>query len=183
MMTEALTALSLGHLHQPLRMVVRPDAAAGVMGLMPAYRSAPDAAYGLKAICVFPDNPTRGKDAHQGGVMLFSGETGELLALMNGSAVTAIRTAAVSGVATRLLAREDAGELAIIGSGVQARLHLAAMACVRPIKRVRVASHKFENARRFARDLQPHHPFPLEPVERIADALSGANLIVTATNA
>ncbi len=78
---------------------------------MPATISGEQAAIGLKAVCVFPGNPAIGKDAHQGSVMLFSAETGELLALMNASAITAIRTAAVSGVATKLLAQEDAGDL------------------------------------------------------------------------
>src|SRR6185503_3541503 len=109
-MAEALAALSAGQMHQPLRTVVRPPGAAGLMALMPAYRSGERAAYGLKSVCVFPSNTARGKDAHQGSVMLFSGETGELLALMNVSAITAVRTAAVSGAATRLLARADAGD-------------------------------------------------------------------------
>src|SRR4030095_2404200 len=138
LMTETLADLARGVFHQPLRMVVRPPEAKGLLGLMPAYRISSPALYGLKAICVFPDNPKLGKDAHQGSVMLFSGETGELLALMNATPITAIRTAAVSAVAPRLLAREDACELAVIGAGVQARTHLAAIACVRAIKRVRV---------------------------------------------
>ena len=78
--------------------------------------------------------------------MLFSHETGEPLALMNASEITAIRTAAVSAVATRLLAREDAETLAIIGAGVQARTHLTALALVRSIKRARVAARNFEHA-------------------------------------
>ena len=79
-------------------------------------------------ICIFPSNAERGLDLHQGGVLLFDGETGALRALLDASAVTAVRTAAVSGVATRLLARKDARRLAILGSGVQARSHLEAMA-------------------------------------------------------
>jgi len=115
--------------------------------------------------------------------MLFSGETGELLALMNASAITAIRTAAVSGVATQHLAREEASELAIIGSGVQARAHLQAMACVRKIKLARVASLRYENAKRFAEEFAPRYSFPIEPVESVEQAVRGADLIVTATTA
>src|SRR5882724_6465546 len=111
-MAEALAALARGELVQPLRTAIRPPAAKGLIAMMPAYRSGADSMFGLKAICVFPDNPKLGKDAHQGGVLLFSGETGEPLAMMNASAITEIRTAAVSGVATRLLAREDAKVLA-----------------------------------------------------------------------
>src|SRR5258706_8726702 len=96
-MEEALSALARGEMEQPLRMVVRPANSSGLMAMMPAYKSGAEAVFGLKAICVFPENSTKGKDAHQGGVLLFSGETGEPLALMNASAITAIRTAAVSG--------------------------------------------------------------------------------------
>jgi ornithine cyclodeaminase len=120
-MAEALADLARGNVYQPLRMIVTPPKAEGDMALMPSYRSGERAAYGVKTVCVFPQNPSRGLDSHQGSVMLFSAETGELVALMNASAITAIRTAAVSGVATQLLAREDASQLAIIGSGVQAR--------------------------------------------------------------
>ena len=182
-MEKAMAALARGQAHNPLRLVVRPPDAAGLMGLMPSYIGGEDAAYGLKAVCIFPQNTARGKDAHQGSVMLFSAETGELLALMNASAITAIRTAAVSGVATKLLAREDADELAIIGSGVQARSHLEAMARVRPIKRCRVASRDFDHAQKFAEEMRARYSFPVEPVESVEAAVRGADLIVTATTA
>jgi ornithine cyclodeaminase/alanine dehydrogenase-like protein (mu-crystallin family) len=181
-MTHALIALAQGQVHLPLRMVVRPPGAAGVMALMPAYIAGESAALGVKVINVFNGNPAKGKDSHQGAVLLFAAETGEPLAMMNASTITAIRTAAVSGVATRLLAREDAGDLAIIGSGVQARSHLAAMACVRSIRRVRVASRNFEHAQRFAAETRPHYAFPIEPVVTIEAAVRGADLIVTATS-
>ena len=138
-------------------------------------------AYGLKAICVFPGNPRRGLDAHQGATLLYSGETGELLAAMNASAITAIRTAAVSGLATRLLARPDAGDLAILGSGVQARAHLAAMAAVRPLRRARVASLTPVHAAQFVAEQAPRYPFPVVAVANAAAAVEGADLIVTAT--
>ena len=182
-MREALIRLARGQVHQPLRMIVRPPDAAGVMGLMPSYMSGDDAAYALKTVCVFPENPSQGKDAHQGSVMLFSAETGELQAMMNASAVTAIRTAAVSGVATELLAREDAHELAIVGAGVQARTHLAAMSCVRSIERCRIASRTIEHARQLVDEMSDRFPFPLAAVETVAEALADADLIVTATNA
>lgn len=182
-MREALIALAAGRVHQPLRTIIRPPDAKGVMGLMPSYISGDAAAFGLKAICVFPGNPAQGKDSHQGAVLLFSAETGELLAIMNASAITAIRTAAVSGVATDLLARVDACNLAILGSGVQARSHLVAMSEVRLIKRCRIASRHIENARNFAEEMRPDFSFPLEPVETVARALEDADLIVTATTA
>ena len=181
-MREALIALAAGKVHQPLRTIIRPPDAKGVMGLMPSYMSGDSAAFGLKAICVFPGNPAQGKDAHQGGVLLFSAETGELLAMMNASAITAIRTAAVSGVATDLLARVDACNLAILGSGVQARSHLVAMSEVRLIKRCRIASRRIEHARNFVEEMRPDFSFPLEPVETVAAALEDADLIVAVTN-
>ena len=182
-MAGALADLSAGRMHQPLRTVVRPPDAIGLMGLMPSYRAGEHALYGLKAVCVFPGNTAIGKDAHQGSVMLFSAATGELLALLNASAITAIRTGAVSAVATRLLARADAGDLAILGTGVQARSHLAALACVRPIRRVRVASRSFEHARAFAAEHASRYPFRIEPATSAEVALHGADLIVTATTA
>jgi ornithine cyclodeaminase len=180
-MEEAFIALARGEAHQPLRTIFRPPDVKGVLATMPTFRASPSPLFGLKAICVFPGNAAIGKDAHQGGVMLFDGATGELLALVNASAITAIRTAAVSALATRLLAREDAGDLAIIGAGVQARAHLGAMACVRPVRRVRVASQRFENAFRFAQEMQPEFPSRIEPVETVEAAVRGADIIVTAT--
>jgi len=182
-MREALRALTEGKVHQPLRTIVRPPDAKGVLGLMPSYAAGDRAAFGLKTICVFPGNPARGLDAHQGAVLLFSAETGEVLAIMNASAITAIRTAAVSGVATDLLARADACELAMIGSGVQARSHLLAMSAVRRLKRCRIVSRSREHARALAEEMKGNFSFPLEPVTTIAEALLGADLIVTATSA
>src|ERR1044071_5209776 len=180
LMADALSALARDEVHQPLRTIIRPPQARGLLGLMSAYRGGEQGAFGLKAICVFPGNPAQGKDAHQGAVMLFSRETGELLALMNASEITAIRTAAVSAIATRLLAREDAGRLGIIGAGVQARTHLAALAAVRPIKYARVACRNIEHAEELAREMQ--FLFPIEPVRTNEEAVRGADVIVTATS-
>ncbi|PYS85654.1 MAG: ornithine cyclodeaminase [Acidobacteria bacterium] len=196
-MREALAALARGEADQPLRTIFKPDRVKGVMAMMPAFLSAGTSAatltrgflpsdspmFGLKAICVFPGNAARGLDAHQGGVMLFDGTTGVPLALVNASAITAIRTAAVSALATSVLAREDAAELAIIGAGVQARTHLSAMACVRPIKRARIVGGRFESAQKFAKEMQPQFPFPVEPVETAEASVRDADLIVTATTA
>ena len=99
-MREALAGLARGQIQQPLRTVVRPRDAAGFMGLMPSY--SPEAGYGLKALVITPGNPAIGKDAHQGGVLLSDVRTGSPLALINASAITEVRTAAVSAVATDL---------------------------------------------------------------------------------
>ncbi len=175
-MADILEALARGELFQPLRVIAFPPGESSAIGLMPAHRSGDQAAYSLKTICLFPDNPTRGLDAHQGTVTLFSGETGQVRALMNASAITAIRTAAVSGVATRLLAREDASELAIVGAGVQARSHIEAMRAVRQWTSIRVASRTAEHARALAEETGT------EAVGSVEEAVRGADVVVTATN-
>jgi ornithine cyclodeaminase/alanine dehydrogenase-like protein (mu-crystallin family) len=173
-MEDALKALAHGEVHQPLRSLVRAEGAAGFLGLMPAYRGGPRAAYGLKEVCVFPGNPMLGLDTHLGAVLLHSGETGELLAVVNASAITAIRTAAVSAVATKLLAREEAHTLAIIGAGVQARSHLAAMKLVRNIDDVRLVSRTQEKAEAIAG--------VTTVCATVEEAVRGADIIVTATS-
>jgi ornithine cyclodeaminase/alanine dehydrogenase-like protein (mu-crystallin family) len=182
-MGQALQSLAQGEVTLPLRSILKPAGIKGVLAQMPAFRAGEQPMFGLKAICVFPGNAAIGKDAHQGGVMLFSGETGELLAMANASAITALRTAAVSAVATRSLAREDAGDLAIIGAGIQARSHLDAMTNVRSIKRTRVASARFAHARQFVAEVQSQFSFPIEAVETPEIAVRDADLIVTATTA
>jgi len=182
LMADALSSLARGEVFQPLRTIIRPPEARGLLGLMPAYRTGDHGAFGMKAICVFPGNPAISKDAHQGAVMLFSRETGEMIALMNASEITAIRTAAVSAVATRLLAREDAHDLAIIGAGVQARTHLVALDAVRSIKHARVACRNIEHAKELVCEMQPSFSFPIEAVKTNEEAVRGADLIVTATS-
>ncbi|HSP33277.1 MAG TPA: ornithine cyclodeaminase family protein, partial [Thermoanaerobaculia bacterium] len=169
-MERALAAVSKGEVHQPLRSIVRAPDAKGMLGLMPSYGLS---YYGLKEVCVFPGNPSRGLDTHLGAVLLHSGETGELLAMVNASAITAIRTAAVSAVATRLLAREDARTLAILGAGVQARTHLKAIPLVREIREVRVFSRTAEKARRLP---------GVKVVGSAEEAVRGADIVVTATS-
>src|SRR5260370_10900373 len=125
-MRAVLAARARGQVFQPLRSVLKPDGAAGLIGLMPAYQEG--AGFGLKALCIMPGNPAAGLDSHQGIVMLSSPDTGQPLAVLNASAVTEIRTAAVSAVATDLLALPGAGLLALLGTRVQARAHLMAIA-------------------------------------------------------
>src|SRR5260370_19169688 len=113
-MEEALTALARGEADQPLRTIFKPDSVRGVMAMMPAFRAGDSPMFGLKAICVFPGNASIGIDAHQGGVMLFDGRTGVPLALVNASAITAIRTAATSALATRFLTPAATSPLALL---------------------------------------------------------------------
>ena len=149
-MAAVLVARARGEAQMPLRSMVPFDGAAGFMGLMPAWRGGEDPVFSLKALCVMPANPARGLDSHQGTVTLFDGGTGEPRAILDASAVTAIRTAAVSAVATRVLAREEARVLAILGAGVQGKAHLRALSSVREFADVRVYSPTEAHARAVA---------------------------------
>ena len=176
-MEDALAALARGEVHQPLRQAIRAPGAPGLLGLMPAWRGGESPAYGLKEVCVFPGNPARGLDSHLGAVLLHSGETGELVAVINAAAVTAIRTAAVSAVATKLLANKDACTLAVIGAGVQARTHIEAISRVRPIREIRICSR----TRQKAEALAAEHA-EAEVCDTVEAAVRGAEIIVTATS-
>ncbi len=182
-MSEVLSALARDEAHNPLRSVVRPPGTGHFLGLMPAYRGGDNPAYALKEVCIFPDNPTRGLDAHQGSVLLHSAETGELMAVMNGSAITEIRTAAVSALATKTLARGDAKEVAIVGTGVQGRSHLHAMAALGGFERLRVCSGRPGHAEAFAKEFEGKTPFAIEPVDDVKSAVASADVINTTTNA
>jgi ornithine cyclodeaminase len=176
-MTEVLAALARGELFQPLRSIVRPPGAEGLFGLMPAYRGGPAAAWALKEIAVVPSNPSRGLDTHMGGVLLHDGETGELVAVMNASPITEIRTAAVSGVATRTLARPDAQRVAVLGAGAQARGHVHAMRAVLDDPEIRIWSRNLEKAEELAGEVGA-------TVSPSADsALFGAEVVCTTTAA
>ena len=139
-MGDALAMLARDEVYNPLRFVVRPPDHASLMGLMPARRGGEKPLWALKALTIVHGNSARGLDSHQGFVALFDGDTGAPRALLNAGAITAVRTAAVSGLATRLLARESTKTLAILGTGTQARSHLDAMRAVRPFERVLVWS-------------------------------------------
>jgi ornithine cyclodeaminase/alanine dehydrogenase-like protein (mu-crystallin family) len=174
-MTEVLASLARGELHNPLRSMVRADGADTLLGLMPAYRGGASPAYGLKEIVVVPTNPTRGLDTHMGGVLLHDGTTGELVAIMNASPITEIRTAAVSGVATRALARPDAQRVAILGAGAQARGHVRAMRAVLDDPEIRIWARRLEAAEELAGDVGA----TVSP--SVDAALFGAEVVCTTT--
>jgi ornithine cyclodeaminase len=182
-MAAVLGALARGEAQMPLRSMLRGEGSSGILGLMPAFRGGEVPIYSLKAVCVFPANPTVGLDAHQGIVTLFDGETGRPTAILDASAVTAIRTAAVSALATRLLAREDARRLAILGSGVQATSHLDAMLAVRPLESISIYSPNRARARAFVERNAASRPgVSFELAESAREAIDGADVVVTATN-
>jgi ornithine cyclodeaminase/alanine dehydrogenase-like protein (mu-crystallin family) len=180
LMRTALVGLHNGDIQMPLRTVARPEGAAGFMGLMPSYSG--QAGFGLKALVICPGNPARGLDAHQGGVLLFSADTGEPLAMVNASAITEIRTAAVSAVATGLLARADATEAAIIGTGVQGLAHARALAATGKLTSIRIVAREFSRAERTAGDLAAELDVPVAACEAVPAALDGAGIVVTATS-
>ena len=174
-MEDALSSLARGEVHLPLRPVVRPPGEPHFLGLMPVHRGGENPLYALKTVCVFPDNPSRGLDPHQGSVALFDGETGELRALINAAPVTAIRTAAVSALATRALARADARVCAVVGAGHQAQAHVRAMQAL-PVERIVVASRTPAGAGALAARLG------VDAEETIEAAVRGADVVCTVTS-
>jgi ornithine cyclodeaminase/alanine dehydrogenase-like protein (mu-crystallin family) len=172
-MAAVLAARARGEAFMPLRSIMAAPGANGFMGLMPAWSS--EAGFALKAICVMPGNPARGLDAHQGTVTLFHGETGIPTAILDASAVTEIRTAAVSAVATRALARADASVLAVLGAGVQGRSHIEALRLVRPFTQVRVFAPTREHAQALAGD-------GVLVADSAEAAVRGADVVVCATS-
>jgi ornithine cyclodeaminase len=180
-MAEALRSVSRGESVLPLRQVIMLPDRSGAFAAMPAYLASPPA-LGLKAITVFPGNHGTELDSHQGAVLLFETKRGSLLAVMDASSITAIRTAAVSGVATRLLARADAGDLALLGTGVQALKHLEAMSHARRLRRVRAWSRSPEHVRAFAQRAARSLGLTVEAAASALEAVQGADLVCTVTS-
>jgi alanine dehydrogenase len=168
-MERALVDLSSGAVVQPLRTVIPIAEHHGFLGIMPAYSRA----LGAKLVTFYPKN--EGLPTHHAMIMLFRPETGEPLAVMDGRLITEMRTAAVSAVATRHLARPEASVLALLGSGVQAGSHLEALRLVRPFRDVRVWSPR--NAAAFAR----RHG--VRATATAQEAVHGADVVVVATSA
>lgn len=181
LMESVLASLSRGETLLPLRSILWLPGKTGGLGLMPAFLG-DDPALGVKVVTFFPANEGTARDSHQGAVLLFDAETGSLSAILDATSITAIRTAAVSGAATRALAREDAAELAIVGSGVQARTHLEAMLAVRPVRRVRVASRDAGRAALFARRESARWNLSVEPRPTVREAVLGAAIVCVATS-
>ena len=149
-MAATLATLARGNAVMPLRTVFKLPDSRDFFAVMPAYLGEPRSV-GAKVITVFPGNHGTALDSHQGAVLLFDAANGSLVALLDATSVTTIRTAAVSAVATRLLAREGPVDVAILGAGVQGHSHLEAMHAVRPIARLHVWSRSTVHARELAR--------------------------------
>jgi ornithine cyclodeaminase len=181
-MEDALSALARGEVLLPLRQVLMLPNGRGAFAAMPGHLSTP-AAVGIKVITVFPGNHGTEYDSHQGAVLLFETERGRLLAVMDASSITAIRTAAVSAVATRALARADATTLGLLGTGVQATTHLEAMALVRPLRRVRVWSRDPAHVRKFVDRARARHDLDVQAAATAREAVEDAEVVCTVTSA
>src|SRR6478752_2776814 len=173
-MQAALIEFSSGAADQPLRTVLQVGEAKAFFGVMPA--SVPGrGALGTKLVTVYESNAARGLPSHLATIVLLDPATGALRAIVDGRYITEARTAAASAVSARLLARPDAGVLALIGSGVQARSHLAALAQVRTLRDIRVWSP--DPARRAAFAASAGAACPVRPVGSAREAVAGADLV------
>ena len=171
-MEKALIEFSAGKVTQPVRSVITVDPPGGFFGMMPA--RTPDG-LGIKLVTFYPRNAERGIPTHMATIFLVDPETGAPLAVMDGTLITEMRTAAVSAAATKLLASPDAKILAILGSGVQARSHVEALRLIRPFEEIRVWSSTKAHAERFAREIGAK-------AMSAEEAVRDADVVVTATN-
>ena len=182
LMQKTMIAVSEGRVVLPLRTILVMPGDRGMMGMMPGYLAEPEC-FGVKLVSLIPRNKPPQYSSHLGLVLLFEAEHGQPVALLDAAEITAIRTAAASGLATRLLARADASELAVLGAGEQARSHLDAMLCVRPLRRIRVWARDREKAKAFAETEGARHRIPIETAATVREAVSGADIICTTTKA
>jgi alanine dehydrogenase len=197
LMEQALRAYSTGEVVQPVRLALETVAHRGLLALMPAYVTLSEA-LGAKAVTFYPRNAERNLPTHMATILLWESATGALLAIMDGRLITEMRTAAVSAAATKALARPDAGVLALLGSGVQARSHLEALRLVRSIREVRVWSKTHDHAKTFSEGValrqaqgertesaaQGDRPeLVVRSVMTAQEAVRGADLICTVTSA
>jgi ornithine cyclodeaminase/alanine dehydrogenase-like protein (mu-crystallin family) len=173
----AMRGLANGEYFQPLRMKAIPPEAKNRMVFMPARRSSVPPLWGVKTIVVTPENSTRGLDSHQGAVLLHDGDTGELRAIVHAGAVTAIRTAAASAVATLALARKDARRAAVLGVGVQGRAHLQAMRAILPNAEFAVWSRDIRKSQAAAAE------FDVSACETVEEACAHSDVLCTVTAA
>jgi ornithine cyclodeaminase/alanine dehydrogenase-like protein (mu-crystallin family) len=181
-MRTALAQYSSGAAQQPLRTVLEIGDRKSFFGVMPATLGDP-AAVGTKLVTVVAANRDIGLPTHLATIVLLDPDTGALVALVDGRYITEARTAAVSAVSADMLANPDASTLAVLGSGVQARSHVEALACVRRLRDVRVWSPTKGRRDSFVRDMQPHVTGSLHAAGSAGEAVDGADLIVLATSA
>jgi len=171
-MERALIDFSGGRIVQPVRSIINVPQSSARMGIMPAVYGD---IMGAKMVNVYPDNVGRGLPTHLALIVIFRSDTGETLAVMDGRLITEMRTAAVSAAATKLLSSPHAKTLAVLGSGVQARAHVRALAVVRRFHEVRVWSRDPQHAKAFADEIGA-------TATSAEDAVHDADVVVTTTN-
>ncbi|MGW1146244.1 ornithine cyclodeaminase family protein [Streptomyces sp. NPDC002454] len=177
---EVMRRYSAGDVVQPVRTVLASERDASLFATMPCHvTGTSDSGYGLKAVLHAPGNTARGLPTHVGVVLVFDPETGQPLAMMDGAAVTSLRTAAASAVATDALAPPGAGDLALIGAGAQARAHLLAVSGIRPLRRVRFWNRGDGRAAEFLAWARTRTDVEVERTATPAEALRGADLVCT----
>ena len=179
-MERALASHAAGQAAQPVRTVLEVGADRNFFGIMPASLQEPRA-MGAKLVTVFHRNHDRGLPSHLATIVILDPDTGALIAVMDGRYITEARTAAVSAVSVKYLARADASVLGILGSGVQARSHLEAIRHVRRLSEVRVCSRSAAHREAFAIEMTAGTMFPVRAVASPAEAARDADLIVLAT--
>lgn len=167
-MEQALIRFSSGRINQPVRSLLRVPEHDGIFGMMPAVDGD---VIGIKLVLVYEKNAELGLPTHQAAIQLFSAKTGEPLGSMDGRLITEMRTAAVSAVATRLLAQRDARVLAVLGTGVQARAHIRALRLVREFDEIRVWGRTPSHAHQIAEELGVRVVLDLEEAVRGADVV------------
>ena len=181
LMREALVALSSGKAHQVVRLAM-PIEGRNLLGLMPA-ALLDKGISGVKVLSVFPDNAKKGLHSHQGQVLVFENEGGSLLAAVDAGAITGVRTAAASAVATDALALKDSPILAILGAGLQGRQHVSAIRQVRDIREIRVWDIRPEASQAFAKEIGAETGLPVTVCDTAHAACENADIICTLTPA
>lgn len=179
---KAHVQYSTGKAVMPVRLVVPLPEIRGRITSMPGFLNV-DRALGMKVVTYFPDNPKGGLPAILATIMLFSAETGKLIATMDGSYITAIRTACASAMATKALANPQTPVLGILGAGVQARAHIEALTRVRSIERIRIYSPSGIGAPGIKKDMEPTVKIPIEVARSAEEAVRDADLVATVTTA
>jgi ornithine cyclodeaminase/alanine dehydrogenase-like protein (mu-crystallin family) len=179
---RTMIAVSEGRTVVPRRTLLTMPRERGFLGNMPGYLADPEC-FGVKLVSLMPGNKPPLYSSHLGVVVLFEAEHGQPVALLDAAEITAIRTAAASAVATRLLARPDAGDLALLGAGEQARSHLQAMLAVRKLRRVRLWARDAAKASAFAKEAGTRHGILIEAVATVREAVVGADIICTLSKA
>lgn len=186
---ELIAALERAHIQystgkavMPVRLVVPLPDIQGRITSMPGYLNE-DKALGMKVVTYFQNNPKRNLPAILAAILLFSAETGKLIAAIDGTYITTIRTACASALATKALANPETAVLGVLGAGVQARSHIRALCRVRRVERIKIYSPSGASAAGVKEELEPEVGVPIETVNSAADCVRDSDLVVTATTA